>query len=153
MKITVEFENEDEFEAFRTSGKKTRGRKAGEKDDAADAGLQAPQLAQPQTGQAQGFNPQAGGGFVPQGATAAAAPGFVAPAAQVDPNIPPLVQRINVRIDGAIASGQQPDQVLLWFRQQCGPEAANATLDQIKQQFLYKLPLASLENIAKLMSA
>lgn len=103
-------------------------------------GFQPPQSYPPQ-GQAQ-----------PQGFPGAGMPG-------VDPVVAQLVNRIVTSIDLSIAPvtsggrGQSPEQALTWFRGQCGPEAANATLDQIKQHFLFKLPAQSLEGLAKLMGA
>lgn len=100
-----------------------------------------------------GAAPQAA--FGPTGAVGVAgfpaAPGPSFPA--VAPEIGPLVARINAKIDGAVASGQPTDAVLGWFRQRCGAEAANATLDQIKSHFLAKLSVAHLEETAKLMGA
>lgn len=104
----------------------------------------APALLQP-PGSGQSFNPGAAA-FTPPAGGVAFNPG---PA----PEVQAIVQRINTRIDGAIQSGQAPDQVLTWFRNQCGPEAANATLEQIKTVFLPKAAMPTLENIAKLMAA
>lgn len=95
-----------------------------------------------------GFAPQPGGFSPPQGG---AFQGTGQPA--VDPAVAALVGRIVVRIDGAIQSGQPADRALDWFRQQCGAEAASATLDQIKQHFLFKLPMPQLDQIAKFMAA
>lgn len=151
MKITVEFESAEEFEAFKVSGKKTRTKK----DETDEAGGSAPApLAPPAGGSAQGFNP---GGmstaqFAPPAGGAVQVPGvFSAPA--VAPEIAALVQRIVTKLDSAIASGQPADQALAWFKSQCGPETANYTLDQIKQQALPKLAQPVLENMAKLMAA
>ncbi len=86
-----------------------------------------------------------------------AAPGagaFPAAAAPtVAPEVAALVQRIVTKLDAAIASGQPTDQVLAWFRGQCGPEAANFSMDQIKTVALPRLAQPGLENIAKLMNA
>jgi hypothetical protein len=84
-----------------------------------------------------------------EGTTAGAGTTTAAP----QPAVAALVARIVPKIDGAIASGQPTDQVLSWFRGQCGPEAAGATLDQIKTVFLPKMAAPGLENIAKLMAA
>lgn len=125
--------------------KGTRGGKNtddGDTNPAGTGGAPAP-LQPPQ--QQPSFQPPTGfpgaGNMVPGGATEAAAATMA------------IVARINARIDGAIASGQPADAVLTWFRGQAGAEAANATMDQIKQNFLPKLPMATLENIAKLMNA
>lgn len=137
MKITVEFDSEEEFKA---RIKNPRGGKGGDKDDdgqPATTTAPAP-LMPPQSAPA--FNPAP-----PQG-------GF--PGASVgDPVVAGLVQRIVARIDGAIASGQPADAVLNWFRGQCGAEASGATMDQIKAVFLPKLTVPGLEQIAKLMNA
>lgn len=143
------FDSIAEVKDFVASLKGTRGKK-GENDDGelipgnptqqAPAPLQPPAQQQPAA-----FQPQAAPAFTPpQGF-----PG--APAA--DPAAAALVARIVTRIDGAIASGQPADAVLTWFRGQCGAEAANATMDQVKQVFLPKLAMPTLENIAKLMNA
>lgn len=83
-------------------------------------------------------------------------PGGPAPTAAPtgpSPEVAALVTRIVPRIDAALASGQPAEAVTAWFRGQCGPEAANATLDQIKQVFLAKLTVPQLDNIAKLVNA
>ena len=136
--------------------KGTRGGKSKGDDEGAATAGNAPQPMQPPQGQQQGFNPNAApqGGFNPGGAPQ----GGFNPGAQTmqsgpSPEVQALVQRINGRIDAAIQSGQPADQVLTWFRGQCGPEAANATLDQIKTVCLYKAPMPTLEGIAKLMNA
>lgn len=69
------------------------------------------------------------------------------------PEVKALVDKIVPRIDAALQSGQPVEAVTNWFRSQCGPEAANATLDQIKQVFLAKLTVAQLDSIAKLVNA
>lgn len=143
MKITVEFDSEEEFKA---RIKNPRGGKGGDKDDDEQPKGQAPAPLQPPQG-AQAFQPAV---FAPQQqAVQGGFPG--APAG--DPAVANLVQRITARIDGAIASGQPADAVLNWFRGQCGAEAAGATMDQIKTVFLPKLAVPGLENIAKLMNA
>lgn len=156
--MKLEFDSVDEVRDFVKNHLK--GARAGKNNDA-DEGTQAggtgpvtggaPAPLQPPGGQAGGFPGAAG--FAPPGAGAGPAGGFPAPAAGPSPEVAALVQRINTRIDGAIASGQAADQVLAWFRGQCGPEAANATMDQIKQSALPKLSVPQLEGIAKLMNA
>lgn len=137
MKIIVEFDSEDEFKA---RIKNPRGSKGEE----AVTTQQAPAPLQPPAQQA--FQPATAPAFqAPQGMP------FSAPV--VDPVAAGLVQRINARIDAAIAGGQPADSALNWFRGQCGAEAANATLDQIKHHFLPKMAVPTLENIAKLMAA
>jgi hypothetical protein len=138
------FDSIEEVKLFVAALKGTRGKK-GEEESGDAAVHQAPAPLMP---------PQA----APQAFQAAAAPQFSPPAAfpigpGTDPAVMALVGRINTRIDGAIASGQPADQVLTWFRGQCGAEAGNATMDQIKANFLPKLSMAALENIAKLMNA
>lgn len=141
MKITVEFDSEEEFKA---RIKNPRGK--GETEQLANgpqapAPLLPPQQAQP------AFNP------APAPATFQPPPNAFPGAPAADPVVAGLVQRIVARIDGAIASGQPADAVLGWFRGQCGAEAAGATMDQIKTVFLPKLAVPGLENIAKLMNA
>jgi hypothetical protein len=136
------FDSIDEVKEFVAQLKGARGKK-GEADDP-PAGGQAPPPLQPPTGGQTAFNPNtftppAGGAF----------PAATGPA----PEVVALVQRISTRIDGALASGQPADQVLQWFRGQCGPEAAAFTMDQIKTVALPKMAVPGLENIAKLMNA
>lgn len=148
MKITVEFDSEEEFKARIKNPRKGGGSDDGELTGT--AGNQAPPpLQPPNTAQTAAFNPNP----VPQAAT------FVPPqsgfpgAPVVDPVVGGLVQRITARIDSAIANGQPADAVLNWFRGQCGAEASAASMDQIKTVFLHKLAVPGLENIAKLMNA
>lgn len=134
MKIIVEFESMEEFENFRTSGKKTRAK--GQREEVEE---QAEPVAAstPQT-------------FAPSAAATQPSQGFPggnsgAPAATATH---PLVTAILARIDGAVSSGQPSDAVVTWFRQQIGPEAANATLDQIKQIFVPRMTEQQLKQIA-----
>jgi hypothetical protein len=60
----------------------------------------------------------------------------------------PLVGMIIARIDGSLASGQTPEAIIAWFGQQIGPEAANITIDQLKQVLLPRMPEAQLRQIA-----
>jgi hypothetical protein len=64
------------------------------------------------------------------------------------PSPHPLVTAILARIDGAVASGQPADAIVTWFRQQIGADAANATLDQLKQIFIPRMSEAQLHQIA-----
>jgi len=149
MKITVEFDSEEEFKA---RIKNPRGGKGGTQDDdgqpAGNAQAPAPLMPPQATQQPQTFNPAP----PPVVIAAMPPPGF--PGAPVgDPVVAGLVQRIVARIDGAIASGRPADAMLNWFRGQCGAEAVGATMDQIKTVFLPKLEVPGLENIAKLMNA
>lgn len=150
MKITVEFDSEEEFKA---RIKNPRGSRSGADDgDTAGQTTQAPPpLQPPQTQPA--FNPTP-----PPPQTAAFTPSQGFPGAPVgqpaaDPVVAALVQRIVTRIDSAIAGGQPADAVLNWFRGQCGAEASAATMDQIRTIFLPKVAVPGLENIAKLMNA
>jgi hypothetical protein len=158
MKIAVEFDSLEEFEAFRTSGKKTRSGKRGEEGDDAPTTGSAPTPLMPPAGGVPG-------GALAPGQTQMLAPGvsgfspgnlggvFPAAGAQIAPEVAALVQRIIVKLDSAIASGQPADQALMWFRNQCGPDAANYTMDQIKQHGLPKLQQTQLDAIAKMMNA
>lgn len=149
MQLT--FNSIEEVREFIKSLKGTRGGKGGDGEDnpAGTGGAPAPQQPpQGSTGapsfqapqqQQPSFQAPAGGGFPGQPTG--------------DPATAALVQRINTRIDGAIASGQPADTVLGWFRSQAGVGAENATMDQIKNNFLPKMAVPTLENIAKLMNA
>lgn len=152
MKITVEFDSEEEFKA---RIKNVRGGKSSGSDEADTNGGaatgQAPAPLQP---------PQGGPAFTPPGAV------FAPPAAQqfpgpgsaplpvADPQIAALVGRISARMDAIIASGAtKTEDMLAWFRQQVVqggfPEAGGATLDQIKGAWLAKLSPPALDLIAK----
>jgi hypothetical protein len=146
MKITVEFDTWEEMEIFRTSGKKTRGKsQMADESPTADevAEKQAQMVATQAPPQAQAFQPptavtaqpQPSQGF-PGGNGAAPAPAH------------PLVAAILARIDGAVGSGQPADAIVTWFRQQIGPDAANASLDQLKQVFIPRMTETQLKQIA-----
>ena len=153
MRITVEFESMEEFEAFRTSGKKTRTKKE-EADENVAAQGNAPAPLAPPAGAQPGFNPGATTGFAPPAAGAATLGAFPAAGAPtVAPEVVALVNRIKAVVDSAIAKGQPVDQMLGWFRSQCGAEAANYTMDQIKDVALPKMAVPALEQMAKLMNA
>ena len=77
MRITVEFESMEEFEAFRTSGKKTRTKKEEADENVAAQGNAPAPLAPPVGGQP-GFNPGATAGFAPPAAGVAALGAFPA---------------------------------------------------------------------------
>lgn len=150
--MRLSFDSIEEVKDFVKNLKGTRGGKAGDSEDTGTAQTgNAPQPLAPPGG---GFNP-GGAAFAPPvgGATLAGAAFPAAGAPGLAPEVQALVTRITTRIDGAIATGQPAEQVLAWFRGQCGPEAAAATMDQIKQIFLPKAPVPTLENIAKLMNA
>lgn len=141
------FDSVDEVRTFvKNELKGQRGKKDDGEGDAGTAGSAPPLAMPPQQGQQPAFNPQTAA-FTPPTAFPGGTPSNIDPATQA------IVGRIVARIDGAIGSGQPADAVLTWFRGQCGAEAANATMDQIKQNFLPKLAMPTLENIAKLMNA
>lgn len=152
------FESVDEVRDFVKNHLKGAGRgskNAGDNDEgvtlAGPQGGQAPAPVMPPPNQAPAFNP--GGAPAPQAFGGFPAAGAPAGVGGPSPEVQQIVQRINVRIDAAIASGQPQDAALGWFRGQCGAEAANATMDQIKQVFLPKLAMPQLEQIAKVMAA
>lgn len=157
MKITVEFESAEEFEAFRTSGKKTRTKKEEQEETAGNTMTNVPTPIQPPTtgaigGQPMGFNPA---GFAPPAPGAATGGGFPAAAAGPSPEVMVLVNAINAKLDASIGSGQPAEGALTWFRGEIGKtgrDASAATLDQIKTVFLPQTPLPALQNIAKLMA-
>lgn len=154
------FDTIDEIKAFVALLKKPRG--AGKDDDGGDAmpgtgGAPPPLMPPPggQMGAPSGFVHQPG--FVPAPGATSGFPGM--PQGQmvqtpgVDPAALALAQRIGARTDTAIASGQAADGALTWLRNFCGPESAQATLDQVKAVFLPRLPVPKLEEIAKMMGA
>jgi len=152
--MKLEFDSIDEVKAFYAQLKGTRGGKKG--DDADDApsvtnatvNVPAP-MAVP-TSQPTAFNPA--GFAAPAAGAAQPATAFPAPVATGPaPEVLALVQKIGARADAAAASGQPVDAMLTWFRNQCGPDAAQATMDQIKAVFLPRLTMPALSEIAKLM--
>lgn len=148
MKITVEFDSEEEFKARIKNPRKGGGSDDNELTGPAGSTQAPAPLAPPQTQQPAAFNPS------PAPQPAAFTPPATFPGAPVvDPVVADLVQRIAAKIDGAVANGQPADVVLNWFRGQCGAEAAAATIEQIKTVFLPKMALPGLENIKKLMNA
>jgi hypothetical protein len=152
--MRLSFDSIDEVREFVKGLKGTRGGKGSDTDEGPATGSQqAPAPIMPPQGQAGGFPGAAG--FAPPGPGAGQAGGGFPAAAATGPapEVLALVQRISTKIDGAVASGQPAEGVLNWFRTQCGPEAASATMDQIKQIALPRMPVAALENIAKLMNA
>lgn len=152
------FDSIDEVREF-VKGLKT-SRNKNDADEGTQAGATGGQIAtapiQPPVGGGAGF-PGAPGGFAAPGAGAGPAGGaFPAAGAQTGPapEVLAMVARITARMDAVLQSGQGTvDTMLPWFRGQCGPEAANATLDQIKQNFLPRLSYPALEGIAKLTGA
>ncbi len=135
MRITIDFDTWDEMIAFTTSGKKTRTKKE-EKEEAEEIAAQT--VTATPSAPVQGFTAP----VVPvqgfPGSMPAAAPQAVNP----------IVAQIIAKVDGALSSGQSPDNVLNWFRQQIGPDAAQATLDQIKTVFLPRMSPTELKMLA-----
>jgi hypothetical protein len=139
VKIIVEFDGMEEFEAFRTSGRKARSGKAKDDEPAAvEETAQAIRDAQPL--QAPPVPPPP----PPPAATIHSFPG-------TNSGAHPLVAAILTRIDRAIMDGQPADNVVMWFRQQIGPDAKDATLEQIKQVFIPKMSEMQLTQLAPLL--
>ena len=136
--MRLSFDSIDEVKEFVKSLKGTRGGK--NEPDEAPPPLMPPAGGFAGPGSAAGF-PAAGGAF----------PTTAAPA--IDPALQGVVTRIVTKLDASLVAGNSADAALTWFRSHFGPEAASATLDQIKQVFLARLPVATLENIAKMMGA
>ena len=168
MKIIVEFESEDEFEAFRVSGKKPRKGK-GDKDESKDQGesetsqaalepkgpgASAPAPIQPPAA-APTFAPQAAPspfGAAPAAGVAPTAAAFPAPVASGPaPEVLALVQKISEQVDKVIGMGQPADKVLDWFQKRSGAGAEQATMDQIKSVFLPRMTMEQLAETAKLI--
>jgi hypothetical protein len=129
------FDSIDEVQAFVKQLKGTRGKKG---EDDSEVGP-TPVGGQPQmpTGPAIGFTP-------PQTAMQGF-PGAVPTTAAVNPLVPQII----AKLDGALASGQNAEQITTWFRNLLGPDAAAATLDQIKQVFIPRLPEPQLKQLAQ----
>ena len=156
--MRLSFDTIEEVKEFVKSLKTSRTKGDKEEGDAGTVGSSPQPLAPPTGGPTAGFPgpatfaaPGAGAGPAGSGFPAVNATG---PA----PEVLALVQRITARIDVSIAAppnglGQPHDNVLAWFRQQCGPETAQYTLDQIKQSALPRLTVAQLDGIAKLIAA
>jgi hypothetical protein len=137
MKIEITFDSWEEMEIFRTSGKRTRGKKD-EVDEPASAPVE--QMAQ-SIRDAQPL------GMQPATAPVSSFPGANGPTPS-PAAVNPVITAILARIDGAVASGQPPEVILTWFRQQIGPDAKDATLDQIKQVFVPRMSKAQLDQLA-----
>lgn len=145
MKVIVEFDSMEEFESFRTSGRKPRTKR----EEIDDAAVAAPAAAQP----APAVTPAPSAAAPPPAPQTFTPPpvaihGFPSGNSGAPPAPHPLVTAIIGKIDGAIASGQQADAVIAWFRQQIGPDAAQATLDQIKSVFIPRMSEVQLRQIA-----
>lgn len=147
--MKLEFNSIEEVKEFHAQLKGKRNAKGGEDDGPAGT---APAPLMPQG--ATGFGGPTPGPFSP---SAPAAAGFGGPSpfapSGVAPEVVAIVARISAVLDAQAAKGQPLDQALGWFRQQCGPEAAAATMDQIKASFLPRMSMPALENIVKLMGA
>jgi hypothetical protein len=135
--MRLSFDSIEEVKEFVKGLKGTRGGKA-DADDEPKGQAPAP------------LQPPAGG--MPNFAGPGAATGFPG-GAGLDPALQAVVTRIVTKLDASLAAGNSAEAALTWFRSHFGPEAAQATLDQIKQVFLARLPVATLENIAKMMGA
>jgi hypothetical protein len=142
--MRLSFDSIEEVKEFVANLKGTRGKKG---DDAEVTTVPDPKM--PPAG---GFaGPGATQGF--PGTTAPAGGGFPGGPA-VDPAVQGLVTRIVTKLDAALSSGSSnPDGALTWFRQQIGPDAANATLDQVKGVLLARQSADKLNTIAQFMGA
>lgn len=147
--MELKFFSIEEVKEFVASLKGTRGGKKG--DDAEEVKGNAPPPLPPPAHQTQGF--PGSGGFVPPagGATQTGGAFPAAAAPNSAPEAHPHVARIIAGIEKSLQGGTDVNNMLNWFRSQCGAEAANATLDQIKTVFIPKQSPAVLENIVKLM--
>ena len=147
------FDSIEEVQAFVKQLKGSRGGK-GAKDDTEEGIPATGQAPAPMMPPQPNFAPQPGGPqFAPPAPAAAPAGAFPAAGAPaVDPAVANLVQRINVRLDAALASGQPAEQALGWLRSQIGPTAAAYTMDQCKAA-MASLPVPTLTNMAALMNA
>lgn len=159
MKIIVEFDSMEDFEAFRTSGRKTRSKsQMSEVEEATElqasranpADTRPPQIEQTAQAIRDAQPVQTSFAPTPPPTNVHSFPGgnsgSPAPAAAH-----PLVAAIWARIDSAISSGQPSDTIVTWFRQQIGPDAANATLDQIKQVFIPRMTEQQLKQLAPVL--
>ena len=147
--MRLSFDTIDEVKDFVKQLKAARGPKDKEEEAPASGAAPVP-LQPPQTTTAASGFPGIGGatqGFPGTGGTFPAGP------TGTPPEIMAVVNRIVAKVDASIAIGNSVDAATNWFRSQCGAEAANATLDEIKKHFLPRLPAATLENIAKQMNA
>lgn len=125
------FDSIDEVKTFMAALKGTRKGK-----DETDEPVAAPVGGQPQMA-------PINTGFAPPQTTV----GF--PGAMPQAAVNPLVGQIIVKLDGALATGQNAEQITNWFRNLLGPDAAAATLDQIKQIFIPRLAEPQLKQLAQ----
>lgn len=117
---------------------------------------QAPAPQMPSAQQLQQATAGAGvaGGSVGMSAAPGAFPGGGMPT--IDPAVAGLVQRIIARADAAVVAGQPAAGIEQWFRNACAtadPNAANADLATLKAAYLPKIPIATLDAMAKQMGA
>ena len=148
--MKLEFDSIDEVKAFYAQLKGTRGKKGDDADEAAPTATATVQqvpapMAVPTTFPSAGFAPPVAGAA--QTAQVFPAPVATGPA----PEVLALVNKIITKLDDSLAAGNAPDAALNWFRTQCGPEAAQATMDQIKTHFLPRMAQQPLEFVAKQM--
>lgn len=153
MQLT--FSSIEEVKEFVKQLKGTRGGKS-EAEEAGETNKAPPPLAPPTTAAA--FAPNGAGFAAPAaGATPMGGAFPVAGANGPAPEALALVTRLTARYDALATQGQDPNAMLTWFRNECAKaglaEAANASMDQIKQACLPKLSVPSLEAMAKLMGA
>jgi hypothetical protein len=155
--MKLEFDSIAELKEFYAQLKGTRGKKGDDADDAPPAsGMTAPPTVQVPAPMAiptqqPTFNPA---GFAPQAAGAGqAAPVFpVAAATGPAPEVLALVAKINERANASIgANPASLNDALKFFRDSIGPDAAQATLQQIQEHFLPRMATDKLAQLAKLM--
>ena len=156
MQLT--FNSIEEVKEFVKGLKGTRGGKGGDDGDQETAkGAQVAPAPLPPP--AAGFTGGAAGfaGAFPAGIQATSSPFGGNAASGPSHEVLALATRIATKIDGALASGQNPDAALQWLRTESVrlgfAEAASATMDQIKSIFLPKMTQPALENICKLTGA
>jgi hypothetical protein len=157
--MRLSFDSIDEVKEFvkqLKGGRRTKADDDGDATEQAPATGAAPAPIQPPPAGAPSFTP-------PSGPAPTFQPGAApAPSAPPANTMPAIVGRIVTQVDKLIA-GQVPgqptqpaDAVLQWLRGQIAPfdaSAANATLDQVKQVYLNKLPEQALNQIAQLIGA
>lgn len=156
--MRLSFDSIDEVREFVKSLKGTRGGKDKDDEGAAVGNLGTPQGLAPPPAQPPTSNPAPS--FTPGAAPGGAFTPGAAPAAP--PTMSAIVGRIIAQVDKLIA-GQVPGQgaqpaeaVLQWMRNQVAPHdasAAGATMDQMKQVYLNKLPEAALNEMARQIAA
>jgi len=156
--MKLEFDSIAELKEFYAQLKGTRGKKGEDVDDAPAQPAIGPALtpapmAIPTRAEASmaAFNPTA---FAPQAAGAGqAAPVFpVAAATGPAPEVLALVKSINERANASIgANPASLNDALKFFRDSIGPDAAQATLQQIQEHFLPRMATENLMKLAKLM--